>query len=451
MILHRNESCLRLNFISASMFWSIVIGLTGQPLDSRLFAQEAAEQQSNRADDQSKTPPPTQAEVTKDKEELFGRPAVEIPTKIDQYMHSVKELLESGSARQLLRQFAFKEMLFSLQNRGLFSDLDETELESLSKLLRQHSIRRIQQFRSMAWDEAKWLEFETRDDGSVVLLARHFAEEDGTTSYVKWYLQSIDGQWRIVDYESLDVNLRFTTLLRLGLEGVSDGQEWPVIASQFFDLIWPVMLGIEVDEDFDFEFALDLGEKILRTKPPEDVVGLTAFLQATLLFTFGDEHDEKEALDYLSDLEKSHPEMPVLYYLRGTILEYRGEYSAAIESFLEYGRRLDFDANLHEQIADCYFYVGQRELSAKHAELGLKERPLSIGCLCSFAAALQSHQLDRLEPYLAKHEFDEGVLEAVIDWVLGQESMPAARFVFDLLQTHHPQSELIEYYEDLID
>jgi len=377
--------------------------------------------------------------------------AIKLPADVDQFFLEFNGLLKQGSARKVVEQFYFRGMIDSLIDRDVLDDLDEIGRKRFEKLMQRKMIGMVDRLRPMAWDEARWLQREEIEADTIMVLGRFYNKEVGIFTYVRYWLRKSNDQWQVFDFEDLDFNLRFSTLAQFGLDALKAGETWPLATAKFIETIMPILLDPDFDEEIDHEELIELGDQILEGNPPAEIVGFVSWTQIWLMFNFGDEIDEKVALDELDELENSHPSMPGLYYLRGSIHQALENHQEAIDAFLAYAKLLDFDADMHEMISDSYLSLGKEELALKHAELGLEDHPLSVGCLCSFANALPADDLDRLEPHFARHKYDEGTLASVIDWCIYEEKSKTARYVFAKLIEHHPESEYLEIYQEDID
>jgi hypothetical protein len=305
---------------------------------------------------------------------------------------------------------------------------------------------RFSTFHTLAWESTKWLTIEQAGDERVELLGRHY-DADGLSQPIRWYLRREGGEWRVYDFEMLELSVRFSALLAWGMDMVATGSKLdPVVLRELAQSAELLRQGL-LDED-DLEVLLENADSLMAGEISEELRRFVLLVRAITYIAL-DELDL--ALQDLAALEQLPVASPVLYHLRGEILVAQERFELGIEAFRRYGEKLGYDASLHESISDACLAVEKFDLAAEHARLGLADQPLSIGCLASLAAALPAGQLEQLEPYFARHRFSEEALASVLFWCVETDRIPGARYAYKALKQHRPESELIKEFREMLD
>lgn len=362
---------------------------------------------------------------------------VSLPDDVRLAMEEFNNALQAGSRRHIGQKFSVSALFDSLVERQLISG-NEEKLAECRKVLETGLRGQFRTFADLAWVRAKWLQFERLDEQRVVLLARHYDSEEPLQT-VRWWLKREQDTWRVYDFEILDLNLRISTMLGIGF---SFAENRPASFEAFQELaVKANALVSGMLEDEEIELLIESADEVLEDDYPDDIRRFGLLIRAVALAQLD---EMSEALDDLKRLEKMPVESPILHGVRGDILAETERYEAAIESYVKLGDALGYDFSVHESIADAYLGLEDWENAEKHARLGLQDWPESVGCLASLAASLPSTKMEELEPFFREHDYDEETLATVIYWCLASERLAGARHTFELLKTHHKDSELIE-------
>lgn len=393
------------------------------------------------------TPPPVQ-ETPPTARDVAGRsptPELEVPDDVRLAMEDLNNALRSGSGRRIGQKFSIDAMFESLLERKLIPPLEEAKHAEIRTRMDAAMRSKYRSFAELAWTNVKWIRFERLDEQRVVLLGRHYAEDELSTS-VRWWLKLEDDQWSVYDLEILDLNLRFSTMAGAGF---SIGAKRPESLGAFQELTNVAeLLNTGVLDEEGLENLVDNADLVLDDEFPTDIKRFVLLLRALALAQLD---DATGALADLAALEKMPGESPILYRLRGEILAEREQYAAAIESFKKLGEGLGFDVSVHESLSDTFLAWGKFDQAAEHARLGLQDMPESYGCLASLAAALPSSKVAELEPFFKDHDYDENVLATVIMWCAEFDRMAGAKFAYQALKKHHPNSDLVEEWREDLD
>jgi tetratricopeptide (TPR) repeat protein len=376
-------------------------------------------------------------------EKVSGQEVV-MPDDVCLALEDLNNAFASGSSRRIGRKFSMEAMFESLQERKLIPALEAAELSQLRERMEVAMRSKYRNFSELAWTHVKWTRFERLDDQRVVVLGRHYDANELSTS-VRWWLKREADEWKVYDLEILDLNLRFSTLAGVGfsvagkqLESMSAFQEISSAAE---------MLNSGMLDEADLEQLIENADLVLEDEFPDDIKRFALLLRAVALAQLD---DATAALEDLEQLEKMPGESPILYRLRGEIFASQERHAAAIESFQKLGELLGYDVGIHEALSDIFLDWGKSEQAADQARLGLKDMPESVGCLASLAAALPASKVAELEPLFKDHDYDEYVLATVIEWCVEADRLAGAKFAYQILKKHHPNSDLVqEWGEDL--
>ena len=267
-----------------------------------------------------------------------------------------------------------------------------------------------------------------------------------TCHLFRWLLVREGDAWKIYDTENMNYCLSTSILLVTGMEAVEKGEAW---ASDFRrlmnDFINP---NTNVDPEEELESLLELADKLLEQKVPAECRSFLRIVQVSCLLGQGDDLDAAE--EAVDTLEKLDNPPAITNYLRGDVLSAQERYDEAIKAYEKHAAEFGWDANTYEMVADSWWGLDDREKAAEFAMKGLEDDHRSWGCMMTLLVALPAMKKDEIDPWLEKNEFEEMLLEWVIDWSFENDDMDGSLHVFRLLKKHHPDSELIEYYNDVL-
>lgn len=366
--------------------------------------------------------------------------------EIESFFESIDLAFGSGPA-DVLELFSGDHFVASAVERGL---LDREQARTQDGLTEQLT-RALQQaaeiwYDSFTSDAHDILKLEFRDDDSAEVFVRHWDDNLEVYAKYRWWLVDTGDGWKFFDVEDVEYNMRASALLGSIHQASRDNQPW---VRELTALV-SAMLQDADDEGTDLvESIQDEVDQLLDRTIPD---GLRAWvLSYKILWLLDQDGRTEDALDYIDEMEDLNGEYPAVWYLRGHALGDLEEYQAALDAFGLYAKRFGWDADICEYVSDTYFWMDNPARAAEFAEKGLADNPRSWGCLASLAVSLPADQKSKLDSHLGNLEHDEAAMEYVMDWAIELEDLDAARHVYQLLIRHHPDSELIGYYQEILD
>lgn len=372
----------------------------------------------------------------------------DIPEGLQAFVANVRKSVESGSMQTLTQHFSIEHLVESAIARGALTVESDTEKETLVNTFRDTINSAAENlFGFHIGDETRILSSTGRDDGTTELVFRLWMDDYDTCHLFRWRLVREDTTWKIIDTEDMNYSLSTSTLLVTGMEAYKKGETW---GSDFRQLMNDFRNpNTTVDPDEELATLLELAEELLDQKIPDECTSFLRIVQVSCLLGLGE--DLGAAEETVDILEKLDNPPAVTNYLRGDVLLAQERYKEAITAYEKYAAQFGWDANTYEMVADSWWGLGDREKATEFAMKGLEDDHRSWGCMMTLLVALPAMKKDEIDPWLEKNEFEEGLLEWVIDWSLENDDQEGSVHVFRLLKKHHPESALIEYYNDILD
>ena len=297
----------------------------------------------------------------------------------------------------------------------------------------------------MAFDQHKIQLVEKLDDDQVLVYTRLYDNEIGVVSQMRWWLLETEEGWRAFDWEYLSVSLRtvslMATLLKSGLGGTPEPWIDDFISASH------MTQSLVLDSPESFEELREPFEKLRRHKLPKDIASYASMIMVSI----HQANDRaEEALAELNDAKAKEIAGPLSHYQMGSILADLEKHTEALEHYTNHTDKFGFDSNIYELIADSQLALEDFEKARESALAGLTDNPSSLGCLITLVAATPPAEIidSAFSEKFAATQDSEGSYETALDYLLDLEDPERALGLFALLKKNHPDSDLIEYYEE---
>ena len=299
----------------------------------------------------------------------------------------------------------------------------------------------------VAWQEHDLRRIDYESETSAQVFARHWDDDFEVYAKMRWWLRrGEDGKWKVVDIEDIDQGCRLSAVIGILLQASAEGASWVEPLNK---------LQKAIRDAAESEYETSSGKtykalsELLEGELPDQIEALLLTMRIGSVISEGE--NVERALDDIERLEDISGTRPIAWYLEGDALSVLEQYEKAIDAYKKYSDLFGWDCDVCELVADAWLGLEQRDKAVEFARRGLKDNQQSWGCLATLAVALPDDGKSELDEYLKKHFNDEGLLEYVIDWSLEMDDQVAAIHVFSILKKAHPDSELIEYYEEIFD
>lgn len=255
--------------------------------------------------------------------------------------------------------------------------------------------------------------------GEFLVYVRH-RDEDGYVSKIRWSVAKRGDEYRIYDYEDLELGMSFTSQIASGALTSLQGAE------QLTEAVAAVLTARRMGLEGNTRGAIDLlrtvGDDIL---PKGLEVGRRMMIGAFLI-------DEGETQDGLAELAKARalkPGMPIVMYLEAIAFNDLEDHARALARAQSYIRELGGDGPIWVEMARAYLGRGQRDECLATLSRSLEEQPHYTGSIAWLGLALPADRIQEAVERMLKLPHLESDFEAVAETVLEQvESAPLLAF-----------------------
>ncbi len=303
-----------------------------------------------------------------------------------------------------------------------------------------------------SWGELiSWYQFEVTEirrnsDDSVSVMTRHWDDSDEVYFRMQWWLHDTDTGWKIFDLADVDSSLRVSTMMAIGFNAAKQQKPWLEPMRSIVNKINELgdLNSVILDESL-----IEDTQAMLHEDAPEDVRFFG--LLAVCLHQLYAKEDPAGALVTSGEMAKINSSAPVILLLQADAHQLASQPEQALKAYRQYAERFGWDAETCETVSDIHYNLKNKNKSAEFAEMGLADQPTSWGCLASLAVALPANEKSKLSAHFAKIGNDLDAMELVTNWAINNDDLAAARQILSLMRQHHPDSPLINLYQEQFD
>lgn len=300
----------------------------------------------------------------------------------------------------------------------------------------------------MKWDETRITRIEATDVDRMIVYVKLWDEEMEAYSKLRWWLKKSGSEWKVYDFEDFDMNVRMSMMIGVGFTASQSGENqiWAqsllkILA--FMQQQESAMTTLLTIDELDPVFETLISAEGV----PPKIQGLAHFFKAAICIV---DEDWKAALDQIEAAQQIDPGLPVHLYMKTTVFSQMGRYEEARKSLDAYAEKLGWDADTCMFAAQIAYDSGDSKTAREFALRGLEDQPGSFYNLEYYGLALPEAEKGKIEDYFLKLSDSESGFEYLMDAFLLQEDDAAMNALMAIQREHHPDSELIEYYEELI-
>jgi tetratricopeptide (TPR) repeat protein len=283
----------------------------------------------------------------------------------------------------------------------------------------------------------------------VVVTSRHWDDEQQVYSKNRWWLKKADAQadWQFYDLVDMDMNVRTSMMVALATAAAMDRKPWLQSMMEIVALVQ------QFGSDLESVVEVEGMQKRLEMLTQEDVpVEIRTFALTLLTIKYiGTENRLDDALETIEEIGRLDPKSALRFFMQGNVYVAMEEPQKAISSFEKYAAAYGWEADVCESVSDVYMQLGNAEKSIEYATRGLADNKDSWGCLISLLVALPDEQKSQIDEHLKAMDHNIDVIEIAIDYAIEIDDLTSARHMYRLLQKHHPDSELVDYYQEQFD
>jgi tetratricopeptide (TPR) repeat protein len=289
----------------------------------------------------------------------------------------------------------------------------------------------------------QWKRMEVRgvrfiqDETEALVFARHW-DEDDVSSKMRWWLYRKDDVWRAYDYESLDLSVRFSTMLGIGFKAADQKDRSVARVKEMMDALRLLNVG-------EFAEALEIMQNLEDAKLPPALESLRLLFVASLL---AEEGEYEEALNAADRASAINSDMPLLHLLYADCRSGIGEYRQALQDADKYAKLLGQDADYYEAAGIAHLGMGDAEKAIEAHKKGLvDDAQVGGNVLGLFLALPPEKRASTIGNYRRLNDVEEWFI-AFADQLLVDEDAPALRALIEMHRKVSPDDENIEFYEE---
>ena len=377
--------------------------------------------------------------------EQTGGAVKEVPEGVEKFFTLLGKATRSEAAIDGEQFLSMDGMLSAIASSGSLDSFSTREKKGFSTGFRSAVGQLGASLRQMAYDQHKIQLVEKISEDQLIVYTRLYDNEIGVVTQMRGWLLETDKGWRAYDYEDLSVGLRTVSLVATLLKSGFGGNSEPWIND--FVSASQQMQSIDLDSPESFEDLRAPFEKLRQHKLPKDIASFASMIMVSIHQANSRAED---ALAELKDAEAKEITGPLFHYQMGGVLALLERNPEALEEYTLHAERFGYDSDLYELIADSQLALEAFDKAREAALAGLADNPASIGCLITLVAATPAAEINDAtftEKFNATPD-SEGSYEAALDYLIDYEDTERALSLFVLLKKAHPDSELIEYYDE---
>lgn len=427
-----NRPKLRFDDAVVWMIW-----LAGMLAGSSLAAQDGAAPPQD-------TPPATAAQDAPPADETPHQQLLR--QEVQEFFDQLTRTIEQPGSRAVLTSFSSQHVLQEAIDRGWATFADDAGREEALRELRRAMRKWFEATNDvLEWDHFNILRLTYLAEDRVEVVVQHRNTYWEQYPRLKWRLVRLGPQsWKVYDWEDLEIGLPVSTMMGVVVGAFQSTAEWRSDLESVIKCYHDE--GSLYGVAFEFDAAPERIDTLLASDVPAEIV---PFLLKVAVTRAQNNDDPESALQFVDRLDMTPDTRAVAQLIKGHILMGQDDFDLAVECFEAFGKSLGFDSHVYEMMSDCYFQLGERALALESAEKGMADNETAYGCLASLAVALPASRVSELVLHFERMGNPEGAFETVLDWAIEQDEIETGAYVFTLLKRHHPDSDLIEYYNEI--
>ena len=373
----------------------------------------------------------------------------EIPPEINEFFKKLGQASRSEKKTKPNEFFSADAMLSAVLSTGSSDSLSAREKKQFKKSFRT-TIKTYADpwVKQVAYDDYKITLIEKINDDQNIVYLRQYDNEYQVVHLFRWWIVKTEKGWRIYDYEDLSIGLRTISLMGQAYknEFSSNKKPWVQDLATLNNLLRATDL-----TDREQYLALEAPlEKLKSTPLPLNIKSYASMLTQTIL-TLKEDHEG--ALAEILAAEEGNYGYPLFHYLHGASLLALGRNQEALESFQKFTEKFGNDSDTLELVSDAHYGLGEFKKARQAALAGLTDNPNSANCLACLSVTMTAEEITTPEAIerFTKMKNSESAFEISLDYLIAEEKEDIALNLFKVFKKEHPESELKEYYKDLLE
>lgn len=344
----------------------------------------------------------------------------------------------AGDSRKVAELLDWRMFLSLLKQQGLVPARMLRDEDRLVKMLRARLVARLlAPVGGVRWrrQEIRRVRF-IRVGTEAVVYTRHW-DEDDESSKMRWWLFCKDGTWRAYDLEFLELSMRVSTGMGMGMK-MADGDD-PSAKS-----LPALMQAIQKVAAGQTEAALGDLQGLEGVKFPAFLESLRLMLIAGLL---SDGMEYARALRAADRALAHNSDLPLIHLIYAECHNGLKQHDKAIEAAERHAEFLGKDASYYEAVGNAHRGMGKTAEAIEAHKKGLADDPLSGDNVLGLMRALPAGQRDTVvKHYKGLRDVDEWFV-GMADRLVQERDARALQVLIGIHRGIMPDDENIAVYE----
>ena len=263
-------------------------------------------------------------------------------------------------------------------------------------------------------------------------------DQDNWPSNYRYWLIKKGAEWRVFDFEDLDVPLRFTALT--GSSAVARATK----REGFAPAVLSLQRGIQALEQESFDEAW----QVLNSIPSKEIPRVLESARQMLLGMVHMNLDQAAAaMRRFETAEQLNKDMVVLDRLRAVVLNRSRRYQQALGYAKRYTSRVGLDAQIQLEIGKAQIGLGNTDAAIKAFEAGLQDNPDEPELIARYAMALNPGRKPQAIDLYRKMYRPAARFEYIADLVSENRDAVTLRLFNRAFAALSPGHAIVDFYE----
>lgn len=380
--------------------------------------------------------------------EIFGGEVLP-PDQIDPEIEAL--FLRIGNASrdigkiEVENMFSVEAMIEALESAGMLRGFKGRQRQQFETGFRKGFEKFDDSLRQMAFDRHRILRVEAPSNTMRVVFVQHYDTDLNIAFPMRWWLAKTNSGWRVFDFQDLSTGLRSVELMGIMMSAGVGAAAEPWIKD--FLPVLSLMRGIDMQ---DPEQVVTLQEPLEKLRENTLPASIRSFASTMMVAIHAVSESTEELRAELEAAVDGGYQSPLWHYQMASCLMAEERFDEAIKELEKHAETFGWDSDSLELLSDSHLEAGRPEEARAAALRGLEDSPGAPACLASLAAASTPDQLrdPATAALFALSNDSEAAYEMALDYLIDLEFAEQTLALFEVFRKIHPDSELIEYYED---
>lgn len=361
---------------------------------------------------------------------------------IERLFEDFRRANAAGDADALTELFDARMTFRLMKQQGLVPEpLVRNEDEFVAGLRRLLAPRLLDPSSGKPWIRHELRSVQPIGDGSEVLVYGRHWDEDGLSHKIRWWLMEDGARWRVYDLEWLEMSMRLSTSLGIGMKLAFEDDPSAELVS---DLMEAVAVALEGETGEALELLLEL-----------ESAGLAPALESlrlmflTSLLSEGREY--REALTYADRTVEQAPDLPLIHLLYAGIYNALERHGEAVASLEEYAFHLGRDADYYYELGRAHHGLDRPAEAVEAHRAGLADDEQSGSNVLGLMRVLPPEERDSLVAHYGRLDDLDAWFTDMAELLVVEEDAHTLRVLVEIHREVSPGTGDLAPYEEVLD